>query len=75
VQVIDDITTLTAEHIPMLENLYKLGMEEFLNRLQKKSNKAIEYFEGKDLEDYIVAGYVKAGYCIGDQCFLGNKLY
>jgi len=55
--VISDIAALTKEHIPMLEDLYRLGLEEMKRRLNAKSNKAIQLYEKRDLEDYIVAGY------------------
>jgi len=56
-QVIADICALTADHIAMLEELYKLGVDEMQRRLKVKYNKAIQLYEGKHLEDYIVAGY------------------
>jgi len=56
-QVIADLTALTSEHIPMLDGLYSLGIQEMKRRLSVKYNKAIQLYEGKNLEDYIVAGY------------------
>src|SRR5690606_30515333 len=47
---IEDITKLTEKHIPLLEDLFRLGIEEF-----KRRN--IKEFEGKNLEDLVVAGY------------------
>lgn len=49
-KVIEDITHLTKDDIPMLEKLYDLGMKEFENR-------NLERFKGKDLNDYVTAGY------------------
>jgi len=50
VKVISDITSLTADDIPMLEKLYELGYKEFELR-------NIERFKGKDLKKFLVAGY------------------
>jgi diadenosine tetraphosphate (Ap4A) HIT family hydrolase len=49
-EVIEDITSLSAEHIPMLNDLYTYGLNELKRRNLKR-------FEGKNLEDYVVAGY------------------
>ncbi len=56
-EVIEDITFLTAEHIPMLESLYQLAVDEFQRRLKEKSNGAIQLFTAENMEDYIVSGY------------------
>jgi len=57
IAVIPDILSLRAEHIPVVEQLYQLGLQEFERRLAQSSNKAITLFKGKNLNDYIVAGY------------------
>lgn len=49
-KVIIDIQDLTKEDIPMLEKLYELGLKEFESR-------NLERFKGKDLNDFITAGY------------------
>jgi diadenosine tetraphosphate (Ap4A) HIT family hydrolase len=49
-KVILDITSLTRDDIPMLERLYEIGLDEFKSR-------NLERFAGKDLRDYITAGY------------------
>jgi len=56
-QVIADLSALTAEHIPMLDQLYKLGLDEMERRRKVKYNKEIQLYDGKNLEDFIVAGY------------------
>eukprot|EP01116_Phalansterium_solitarium_P008601 TRINITY_DN22538_c0_g1_i1.p1 TRINITY_DN22538_c0_g1~~TRINITY_DN22538_c0_g1_i1.p1 ORF type:complete len:356 (+),score=100.56 TRINITY_DN22538_c0_g1_i1:40-1107(+) len=55
--VIDDITSLTAEHIPMLERLYQLGVAEFERRRQARTNDAVQLYDGLEFDDYVVAGY------------------
>jgi diadenosine tetraphosphate (Ap4A) HIT family hydrolase len=50
VEVIEDISSLGVEHVPLLEKLYELGLKEFESR-------NIELYKGKDLRPYITAGY------------------
>eukprot|EP01080_Neovahlkampfia_damariscottae_P005201 gene5201-8807_t len=49
-KVIEDITFLTKEDIPLLKKLYELGLKEFESR-------NIEKYKGKDLKEFITAGY------------------
>uniref|UniRef100_A0A6A7FWZ1 UBA/TSN domain containing protein n=1 Tax=Hirondellea gigas TaxID=1518452 RepID=A0A6A7FWZ1_9CRUS len=48
--VVDDISCLTEKHIPILEEMYRLGLKEFKSR-------NIPIFDGKNIEDLIFAGY------------------
>jgi len=48
--VYDDMTVLTAEHIPMLELMYKRGRDEFLKR-------KVPWLEGQNIDDFISSGY------------------
>lgn len=49
-RVIEDITKLTANDIPMLEKMYQLGVNELKRR-------KIKYYENLNIEDYVLAGY------------------
>lgn len=50
VEVILDISVLTKEHIPMLQDLYQQGLNEF-----KKRNLKAEVFD--NLDELVTAGY------------------
>ena len=49
-KVIEDITFLTKEDIPLLKTLFDLGIKEFESR-------NIEKYKGKDLKEFVTAGY------------------
>jgi diadenosine tetraphosphate (Ap4A) HIT family hydrolase len=50
VRDIVDITALTKEHIPLLKELYKEGLDQLLQ-------KNLELYYGHNLEDYLTAGF------------------
>lgn len=57
VVVIDDVLSLNSSHIEMLDNMYKLGLDEMKRRIASKQNTHIGLFDANNLEDYVVAGY------------------
>ncbi len=46
-----DITQLTSDHIPLVEALYKFGLEAL-------AKFDIPLMHGKNLEEWVIAGYV-----------------
>ncbi|ELR24964.1 UBA/TSN domain containing protein [Acanthamoeba castellanii str. Neff] len=48
--VVEDITHLTKDDIPMVKRLYEMGLNEIKQR-------NLARFQGKNVEDYIVAGF------------------
>jgi hypothetical protein len=42
----------------MLKKLYELGIQEFEKRKKENSNKSIQYFKDKNIEDYVIAGII-----------------
>ncbi|KAF0976839.1 hypothetical protein FDP41_004134 [Naegleria fowleri] len=51
IDVYDDVTCLTQEHIPMLEALFKAGVEEF------KKRDLSRFGENFNIEENVIAGY------------------
>ena len=51
IDVYDDVTVLTAEHIPMLEGLFRAGIEEF------KKRDLSRFGENFNIEENVIAGY------------------
>eukprot|EP01116_Phalansterium_solitarium_P006249 TRINITY_DN18555_c0_g1_i1.p1 TRINITY_DN18555_c0_g1~~TRINITY_DN18555_c0_g1_i1.p1 ORF type:complete len:290 (+),score=34.48 TRINITY_DN18555_c0_g1_i1:14-883(+) len=56
-KLIEDISQLTTEHIPMLERMYELGMETLRNRCRDNANVPIQLYTEANLESYATAGY------------------
>eukprot|EP00698_Gefionella_okellyi_P008026 TRINITY_DN1971_c0_g1_i2.p1 TRINITY_DN1971_c0_g1~~TRINITY_DN1971_c0_g1_i2.p1 ORF type:complete len:171 (-),score=37.89 TRINITY_DN1971_c0_g1_i2:28-540(-) len=48
--VYDDILSLNASHVPLLERMFELGLKEFERRQDP-------LFAGKDLREFVTAGY------------------
>eukprot|EP00455_Lapot_gusevi_P017581 TRINITY_DN1943_c0_g1_i1.p1 TRINITY_DN1943_c0_g1~~TRINITY_DN1943_c0_g1_i1.p1 ORF type:complete len:241 (-),score=76.83 TRINITY_DN1943_c0_g1_i1:77-799(-) len=49
-EVFADVSALNGSHVTMLEEMYQLG-------LQHMRNQHVDYLQGHDLEDVLVAGY------------------